>query len=148
MKREEVRAVLESLLFVAEGPVATEALAAVLPEEARAGVEDALEEVRRRYEQDGSGIQLVRVAGGWRLQTRPELYTWVSEFLKVRRKERLSRQALETLAVVTYRQPVTAPEIAEIRGVDPAAAVRTLLDRGLVPGMAICRGKVLRSPEV
>jgi len=132
MKGEEVRAVLEALLFVAEGPVETENLAAVLPEDARSLAGPALEELQRSCEKEGRGIRLVRIAGGWRLQTRPELFTWVSEFLKVRRKERLSRQALETLAVITYRQPVTAPEIAEIRGVDPTAAVRTLLDRGLV----------------
>lgn len=132
MKKEEIRALLEALLFVAEEPVPTKDLAEALPREVQKETEDHLKALAGSYDGVGRGLQLVQVAGGWRLQTRPDLFPWVSKFLQVTRKERLSRQALETLAVVTYHQPVTAPEVGEIRGVDPTSPIKTLLERGLI----------------
>jgi segregation and condensation protein B len=134
MTFEELKAVLEALLFVAPGPgpVPTEELARALPEEEHARIEEALAAVGSALHAEGKGIALEKIAGGWRLVTRRDLGRWVKEFLKVRRSERLSRQALETMAVVAYRQPVTAPEITEIRGVDATATLQTLLERGLV----------------
>jgi segregation and condensation protein B len=134
MTFEDLKAVLEALLFVAPGPgpVPLEELARALPEEDRPRIEEALAALGSELHAQGRAVSLERIAGGWRLVTRRDLARWVKEFLKVRRSERLSRQALETLAVVAYRQPVTAPEITEVRGVDPTATLQTLLERGLV----------------
>lgn len=132
MKPREVHAILEALLFVAEEPVPAEVLAGALPEEARGEITARLEELQEAYMQDGRGLVLARVAGGWRLQTRPDLYPWVSGFLQVSRKDRLSKAALETLAVITYHQPLTGPEIGELRGVDPSSALKTLLEKNLI----------------
>jgi segregation and condensation protein B len=132
MTLDELKAVLEALLFAAPGPVALEEIVRVVPGEEAPRIEEALRALGEAAAGAGRGVKLDRVAGGWRFVTRRELEPWVAEFLKVRRSERLSRAALETLAVVAYRQPVTAPEIAEVRSVDPTATLQTLLERGLV----------------
>ena len=91
----------------------------------------ALEAVKRDYDGRG-GLQLVEVAGGYQIVTRPELHDWVRRLFEERSSQRLSVQALETLAVVAYKQPITAPEVAEIRGVNTSGVLGTLLDRHLV----------------
>ena len=91
----------------------------------------AIEELKRRYERPG-GLQLVEVAGGYQIVTRPELHEWVRRLFHERTTQKLSVQALETLAVIAYKQPMTATEIAEIRGVNTRACIGTLLERSLV----------------
>ena len=97
-----------------------------------AEVEAALEAVRQRHEADGSGLVVERVGGGWRLATRPQHEAELRGFLGMRSRTRLTQAALETLAIVAYRQPITLPEINFLRGVNSAGVVRTLLERKLV----------------
>jgi segregation and condensation protein B len=92
----------------------------------------ALGELRRRYDERPGGLQLVEVANGYQIVTRPELHDWVRRMFHERTTQKLSVQALETLAVIAYKQPITAAEITEIRGVNTSGVIGTLLERGLV----------------
>lgn len=120
--------VLECMLFVSPQPLSTRHVAESLdlPE---AEVEKALHELRVEYH--GRGLQIVRVAGGYQMCTRPEYGEYISKLLKPERV-RLSRAALETAAIIAYRQPITQPEIEAIRGVNSDGVLKTLLDRGLI----------------
>jgi len=130
---KSLAATFEAILAVAGDPVPIDALLAVAGEGVeRQHVEEALEFVRLRHEAEGSGLRLENVAGGWRLVTRAEHEGAMREFLGYRSRARLSQAALETLAVIAYRQPITMPEINFLRGVNSAAVVRTLIDRKLV----------------
>lgn len=131
--RQALAALCEAILAVAGEPVRIEALAEAAGEGVTAAdVEGALEFVAARHGQPGSGIMLERVAGGFRLATRPEHESAVRVFLGARARNRLSQAALETLAIVAYRQPVTLPEVNFLRGVNSAGVMRTLLERRLV----------------
>jgi segregation and condensation protein B len=123
---------LEALLFAAGDPLTLEELRSALPAEDRAGVGPALERLEAAYRRDGRGLQILRVAGGYRITTRPEYDRHLRALYRQRHRQRLGPAALETLAVVAYRQPVTGPEIAEIRGVDPQGVLQTLLERKLI----------------
>ncbi len=132
-EREELAAVCEAILAVAGEVVAVETLAASAGEGVtNEEIEAALELLRSRHEGTSSGLLLERVAGGWRLATRPELEGVLRSFLGIRSRARLSQAALESLAIIAYHQPITLPEINFLRGVNSAAVVRTLLDRKLV----------------
>ena len=126
-------AVVEAVLAVAGEPVTLEALLAAAGEGVdRALLETAVESVKQRHEQEGSGLRVEAVAGGWLLATRPEHEGALREYLGFRSRARLSQAALETLAIVAYRQPVTLPEVNFLRGVNSAGVVRTLVERKLV----------------
>jgi segregation and condensation protein B len=127
----ELVAIVEALVFVADEPVTTRLLADVLDEE-KESIEAAFEELSREYESRESGLQIRQIAGGWQLATRTELHEEVRKFLKTRPSAKLSLASLETLAVIAYKQPVTVPEILEIRGVQSASAIKTLLDKRLI----------------
>jgi segregation and condensation protein B len=127
----EVVALVEALIFVADEPITTKLLAEVLEEE-RESVGAAVEELQREYETRESGLQIREIAGGWQISTRTELHEEVRRFLKTRPSAKLSLASLETLAVIAYKQPVTVPEILEIRGVQSASAIKTLLDKRLI----------------
>jgi segregation and condensation protein B len=124
-----LESVLESLLFASDRPLTLTDLKRLTGERQAAKLSAALESLKARREE--SGIQIVPVAGGWQLRTHPENAAWVSRLI-AGKPMRLSRAMLETLAIVAYRQPVTRPEIDEIRGVDCGPVLGTLLDRGLV----------------
>lgn len=126
-----VRKALEAILFVVEEPVQARLLAEVL-ELALEEVVGTLESLRRAYIDDQRGFVLREVAGGWRLYTAPDVAAYVEQFVLHGRSGRLSQAALETLAIVAYKQPVTRADVTEIRGVDADGAVRTLANRGLV----------------
>jgi segregation and condensation protein B len=131
--RSEMAAALEAVLFVSARPVPRARLLEMFDEADRAEAALALEEVLGRYgEGEGRGVQAEEVAGGVRLVTRPELHGWLRRFFEVAAGTRLSMAALETLAIVAYRQPVTAPEIQELRSVNPAGVLKTLLERRLL----------------
>lgn len=127
----QLRLALEAILMVVEEPVPTHALAQVL-EVGEAQVSQTLRMLRREYLDHGHGFVLREVAGGWRLYTAPQAAAYVEKWVTHGRSGALSRAALETLAIVAYKQPVTRAAISEIRGVDADGAVRTLLARGLV----------------
>ncbi len=124
-------AVVEALTFVADEPISSKVLADVLGEE-RESIQAAFEEIRNEYDERGSGLQLREIAGGWQIATRTELHEDVRKFLRTRPSAKLSLASLETLAVIAYKQPVTVPEILEIRGVQSASAIKTLLDKRLI----------------
>ena len=121
--------VLECLLFVAPEPVTARQIGEALELEEPLAAE-ALEHFRRNYV-NGGGLQVIRVAGGYQLRTRPEFAGVVSAFLRPA-AQRLSRQALETLAIVAYEQPITQPEIDALRGVHSSGVLKTLIERELV----------------
>jgi len=127
-----LESVLESLLFAADKPLTVSDLKRLLGERDPKRLTTVLEGLRERRAE--SGIQLVSVAGGWQLRTHPTNGAWVAK-LVAGRPQRLSRAMMETLAIVAYRQPITRPEIDEIRGVDCGPVLRTLLDRGLIRGL-------------
>ena len=126
-----LRKILESILLVVDQPVAEVELAQVL-EAPRATVLAALEDLAGEYDRDGRGFELRQVAGGWRLYTTPDCAPYVERFVLEGQQARLTQAALETLAVVAYRQPVSRQSIAAIRGVNVDGVIRTLLTRGLI----------------
>lgn len=127
----ELKAVLEALIFASPEPLTPKSMYKLLEGEPKEDVDAALEELKKDYERPG-GLQMVEVAGGFRIVTRPELHEWVRRLFHHQSTLKLSVQALETLAVIAYKQPVTAPEIAEIRGVNTSGVVGTLIDRKLI----------------
>jgi segregation and condensation protein B len=127
----DLKAIVEALIFASPEPVTVKTLVKLLGSEPREDVIAALEEVRKDYERPG-GLQLVEVAGGYQIVTRPELHEWVRRLFHERTTTKLSVASLETLAVVAYKQPITAPEIAEIRGVNTAGVLGTLVERKLI----------------
>jgi segregation and condensation protein B len=127
----ELMAIVEALIFVSEEPLSAKSIADVLKED-RGWIEMALEELAKEFNSRQSGLQLREVAGGWQIATRAEYHEYVRAFLKSRPSAKLSLAALETLAVIAYKQPVTVPEILEIRGVQSSSAIKTLLDKRLI----------------
>src|SRR5688572_28314065 len=124
-------AIIEALVFVSEEPLSAKTIADVLKED-RAVVENKLKELEREFNGRNGGLQLREVAGGWQFATRPEFHEHVRAFLKSRPSAKLSIASLETLAVIAYKQPVTVPEILEIRGVQSPSSIKTLLDKKLI----------------
>jgi segregation and condensation protein B len=127
----DLKAIVEALIYASPEPVTLKALVKLLDTEPKEEVEAAIAALRADYERPG-GLQVVEVAGGFQIVTRPEFHEWVRRLFHERTTQKLSVAALETLAVIAYRQPVTAPEIAEIRGVNTAGVLGTLVDRKLI----------------
>jgi len=143
---EVVRA-LEAILLVANEPVPLDLLAQILDKPAKV-VEQLCASLAAAYEEAGHGFELVQVAGGYRYQTHPEMAPYVERFILDGQKARLSGAALETLAIIAYKQPISRSQIASIRGVDPDGVLRTLQSRGYIdqvgrdpgPGQAVMWG--------
>ena len=131
MTAPSLAARLEAVLLVTDEPVPTVTLAAVV-EQPVAEVEAALTALADEYTLAGRGLDLRQVAGGWRLYTRAECAPWVERFVLDGQSARLTQAALETLAVIAYRQPVTRARVSAVRGVNVDGVVRTLLARGLI----------------
>jgi segregation and condensation protein B len=127
----ELKAIIEALIFASPEPITPKALGKLLDPETAEDIAAALAALKADYDRPG-GLQLVEVAGGYQIVTRPELHEWVRRLFHDHTSQKLSVPALETLAVVAYKQPITAPEIAEIRGVNAAGVVSTLIERKLV----------------
>jgi segregation and condensation protein B len=127
----ELVAVVEALIFVADEPISAKLIADVLGED-RESISAAIEMLIEEYEGRESGLQIREIAGGYQIATRTELHEDVRKFLKTRPSAKLSLASLETLAVIAYKQPVTVPEILEIRGVQSASAIKTLLEKRLI----------------
>ncbi len=127
----ELISIIESLIFVSEEPLPAKTLADVLKED-RGWVQVAVEDLAKEFNERNGGLMLREVAGGWQFATRPENHEHVRAYLKSRPSAKLSLAALETLAVIAYKQPITVPEILEIRGVQSSSAIKTLLDKRLI----------------
>lgn len=143
---EIVRAV-EAIVMVSPEPVPSELMAQLL-EQPVTVIEAVLGELSRAYEDAGHGFQLANVAGGWRFQSHPSMASYVERFVLDGQRARLSSAALETLAIIAYKQPISRLQVASIRGVDPDAVMRTLHSRGYIapvgrdagPGQAVMWG--------
>jgi len=128
-----LQAAVEAIVYVADEPVTIEQIATALGGESHDAVRAALRALEEQYRSDEHGIEIREIAGGYKMFTKPEHHEMVRRFVKeLTPPLKLSMAALETLATVAYRQPITLPEIQQIRGVDATAAVKTLLDRKLV----------------
>ncbi len=131
--RPQIEAAVEAVLFAASEPVSRARLLSAFDDEEREEAAAALERVVERYAQrDDRGVVVEEVAGGLRIVTRPDLHPYLRRFFESGGRSRLSMAALETLAIVAYRQPVTAPEVQELRGVSSSGVLRTLLERRLL----------------
>ena len=127
----ELKAILEALIFASPEPLTSKAIQKLLDTEPKEDIEAALAELKQDYDRPG-GLQMVEVAGGFQIVTRPDLHEWVRRLFHERTTQRLTVQALETLAVIAYKQPITALEVAEIRGVNTSGVLNTLLERHLI----------------
>jgi segregation and condensation protein B len=132
MEPTELRGALEAILFVSNEPVKVDDLAESFPDEGKDAVIAQLEEIRRLLDANLGGFMLEQTAGGWRLATRAEHDSVLRKFFSKKGENRLSIAALETMAIVAYRQPITAPEVSEIRGVNATGVIRTLLERRMI----------------
>jgi len=127
----ELKAILEALIFASPEPLTPKAIFKLLDNEPKEDVLAALASLKDDYTRAG-GLQMVEVAGGYQIATRPDLHDWVRRLFHERTTQRLTVQGLETLAVIAYRQPITALEITEVRGVNTSGVLNTLLERHLV----------------
>jgi segregation and condensation protein B len=145
-KRESKRAI-EAILMVASHPVSSKELAEIL-ETSPKDVEALIEELSDEYKENGRGFELVKIADGYRYQSRSELYAYVEKFIMEDSPAKLSAAALETLAIIAYRQPVSRAQLSAIRGVNVESVLRLLVERGYVdavgrdsgPGQAMLYG--------
>jgi segregation and condensation protein B len=124
--------VVEALLFASDVPLAAERIREVLDLENAAAARGLVAELVARYEAEPRGLAIVEVGGGWRMVTRPELAPWLVRLARARTRGRLSRPALETLAIVAYKQPASRPELDAARGVNSEAVLESLLERRLL----------------
>jgi segregation and condensation protein B len=127
----ERAAIIEALIFVSDEPLSIKSIAGVVKED-RDVVMETVNALALEFNARNGGLQLREVAGGWQFATRPEYHEYVRRLLRTRPSAKLTIASLETLAVIAYRQPVTVPEILEIRGVQSPSAIKTLLDKKLI----------------
>jgi segregation and condensation protein B len=132
VESEKLPRILEALLFATELPLTLERLRAALPKVEPAAIREALEILRGEYDRDGRAFTLRRIEGGYQLASHPRYAEWIARLRRGKPRARLSRPALETLAIIAYRQPVTRAEVEAIRGVNADGVLRTLLERHLV----------------
>ena len=124
--------VVEALLFASDTPVEADRIAEVLDLESPAAAREIVEALRARLEAEGRALQVMEVGGGFRLVTRPDVAPWLVKLARSRTRSRLSRPALETLAIIGYRQPVSRPEVDAVRGVNSEAVLDNLLERRMI----------------
>ena len=127
----ELKAIVEALIFASPDPLTLKQMCKLLDSEPKEDVQTAIAELKKDYDRPG-GLQLVEVAGGYQIATRPDLHEWVRRLFHERSTQKLTVQGLETLAVIAYRQPITSLEIAEVRGVNTSGVLNTLLERHLI----------------
>ena len=135
MEREDIKSIIESLLFVADGPQTLQRFGEVLEGVDKETVQAVLNELQAECETQRRGVRLVEVAGGYQLRTAKVNADWVKKFLGGR-PARMGKATLETLAIIAYRQPITKAEIEAIRGVDVDGVIATLLERNLIRAVA------------
>jgi len=126
-----LKPILEGILFISDSPVKLDTLSEILHEWDREALLDGIHLIKREYEEDSRGLELLEVAGGYQFRTKPQWAQWVNR-LKKTKPVKLSQSALETLAIIAYQQPVIRPTIEVIRGVDSGWVIRSLLEKGLI----------------
>jgi len=132
MEPSEAKKILEALLFASEKPITIEQMKEVLEEVDAKDIKTALLELKSEYENLGRSFKVYEVAGGYQMVTEPVFAEYLKKFYRVKSKDKLSKPALETLAIVAYRQPITKAEIEDIRGVNVDGVIKTLSDRSLI----------------
>ena len=132
MEDQQLKSAIEALLFIGGGTLSVERLKGIFEDASKEQIEAQLQALKEEYNARGAGVMLAEVANGYQLATCPEQAPWVRKFKTVKVTTRLSRPALETLAIIAYKQPVTRPEIEAIRGVNIGGIVRNLMERRLV----------------
>jgi len=132
MESQELRSAIEAILFIATEPVKVDDLAEAFADEGRDAVVAQLDEIKKNFDEHVGGFILEQTAGGWRLATRAEHDPILKKYFAKKGENRLSLAGLETLAIIAYRQPMTAPEISDIRGVNSTSSIRTLLERRMI----------------
>jgi segregation and condensation protein B len=132
MEVHELKAAIEAIVFVAEEPVPLLKLKEIFSHESFDKIQSAVNELILDFANSRPGLEIREIAGGYRMTTRPEHHEWIRAYLKTRPAAKLSLAALETLAVVAYRQPITMAEILQIRGVKSSSAMRTLLEKKFI----------------
>lgn len=128
----DLRPILEAIIYVADDPVRPEQLKEIFPDESYDKIEQALQMLTEEFNSRRGGMWIREIAGGYRMTTRPEHHEFIRSYLKSKPGARLSMAALETLAVVAYRQPITLAEILAVRGKKSSSALRTLLEKKLI----------------
>jgi segregation and condensation protein B len=131
MEPNELRAAIEAILFISSDPIKVDELSESF-DESKETIANQLDDIKRILDDHAGGFMLEQTAGGWRLATRPEHDSILKKHFAKKGENRMSIAALETLAIVAYRQPITAPEVSEIRGVNSTAVIRTLLERRMI----------------
>lgn len=134
MERNEIKGIVEALLFMSNEAIKVEQMKDIIENEQVTvkDIKDCLSDLTEEYNGNGRSIQVEEIAGGWQLRTKPEYGDWIKKLIKVQKKDRFSLPALETLAIIAYRQPITRNEIEAIRGVNIDYVVRMLLDKGFI----------------
>ena len=129
----ELRPILEALIYVADEPITEATLVTLLGKEHQEGIREGLRVLQEHYQSAGCGLEIKEVAGGYKMATKAEHHEWVRKYVKHHTPPtKLSLASLETLAVIAYRQPITVPEIQEVRGVNAVSVLKTLLDKKLI----------------
>ncbi len=146
MENEELKRVIEAILFTSHNPVLIEEIRNVVPKVNPRNIKDAVAELQGELDSAGRGVCVNAVAGGYQMCTKPELSGWIKKFHQVERKEKLSRAALETLAIIAYKQPVIRSEIEAIRGVGVDYIIKKLLENELIRVMG--RKKTVGAPLI
>ena len=132
MEDHQLKSAIEALLFVSNNPVSLDRLKSIFEETSPEQIDVQIQALSHEYDERGAGIMLAEVAGGYQLATRPENVSWIRKFKSVKVSARLSKPALETLAIVAYKQPITRMEVEAIRGVNIGGIMRNLMERRLV----------------
>ena len=130
----DIKPILESIFFISDSPIRLETLVEILSESNSEEILEGIGRIKAEYEEGSKGVELVEIAGGYQFRTKPRWAEWINR-LKKAKAIKLSRSALETLAIIAYRQPIIRPAIEEIRGVDSGWVLRTLLEKDLVKMM-------------
>lgn len=132
LEERELKAILESLLFVSADPIPLERFMVVLGTVSKSELRQALQSLREDFDREGRGLQMVELAGGYQIVTRAEHASWIKRLAKAKASPKLSRSAMESLAIIAYKQPIVRAEIEQIRGVEVSTVLRTLLERKLI----------------
>jgi segregation and condensation protein B len=132
LEDQQLKSAIEALLFVANNPLSMDRFKGIFEEASPEQIETQIQALRHEYDERGAGIMLAEVAGGYQLATRPENVSWIRKFKSVKISAKLSKPALETLAIVAYKQPITRMEVETIRGVNIGGIMRNLMERRLV----------------
>lgn len=132
MKKEQLKSVVEALIFAAEEPLSAKAISNFIDELNGTAVDEIVELLNQDYENSNRAFQIIRIAGGFQISTRPEFASWIKKMYAGRTSSRLSQAAMETLSIIAFKQPISKTEITAIRGVNSDWTVKTLLEKGLI----------------